>query len=90
MTTTPTTTPDTPEPHGWLCHPEDNQAPPGGPNGAPGPENCWHCDTLTETGHDCETCRDAGEITGLVYHCPTCGRWWGYVSVTQIPLGGGA
>jgi hypothetical protein len=85
--TTDTTPPTTPA-HWWLCHPEDAQAPAGPPTAAPEPEKCWHCDTTTTMGActDCETCTDARELTGAVYHCQTCGRWWGYVQITPIPL----
>lgn len=77
-----------PPPHFWSCHVEDANAPDDAPTVAPEPEDCWHCGTTTTMNAcPCTQCRDTAGIVGGVYHCPTCGRWWGYFTVTRIDLG---
>lgn len=78
--------------HWKGCHPEDAKSP-GTPDGwqPSDSEDCWHCGTPTSKGCDCSVClRDDDDVPATaVYHCPTCGRWWAYMSfpvtITMIP-----
>jgi len=76
-----------PPPHFWGCHVEDASAPAGPPPAAPAPEDCWHCGTTTTMNEcPCTDCRDTADVVGGTYHCATCGRWWGYITVHTIEL----
>lgn len=55
-------------------------------------EPCWHCGTPTPHGCDCSECWENAHYVppGACYHCPTCGRWWAYMTlnVTTITFPG--
>ena len=76
------------------CHPEDTTDPREVPEGYEpgGPEDCWHCGTETPQGCQCWDCMDNADYVPptAAYHCPTCGRWWAYMTglnVTTITFG---
>lgn len=72
------------------CHPEDDRAPdPPKGHKLQETENCWHCGTPTSQGCACADCLDADDYVaaGAMYHCETCGRWWAYMTVTEIKFG---
>ena len=66
------------ETHFPRCHPEHNEA--GDPPEGYQPqetENCWHCETPTTRGCNCDRCLDFTDgIPNVVYHCSTCRRYW--------------
>lgn len=66
------------ETHFPRCHPEHNEA--GDPPEGYQPqetENCWHCETPTTRGCNCDWCLDFTDgVPNVVYHCPTCRRYW--------------
>lgn len=75
------------------CHPEDaedireDHTYEGGQ-----PENCWHCGTPTPQGCSCLDCYDAADYVPptAIFHCPTCKRWWAYMTglnITTITFG---
>jgi hypothetical protein len=74
------------------CHPEDAEDPRESPGTPAETEDCWHCGTPTPHGCDCADCwKDADVISPTaIYHCPTCGRWWAYMTglnITTITFG---
>lgn len=76
------------------CHPEDAEDRRELPEGEQirGTENCWHCGTPTTRGTCfCADCRDETYIPqAAVYHCPTCKRWWAWMTglnITTITFG---
>lgn len=80
--------------HFLGCHPEHEQAPQEAGEGPKGQdvENCWHCGTSTSRGCHCPECLDGVDYVppSAVYHCPTCGRWWAWMTglnITEITFG---
>jgi hypothetical protein len=76
------------------CHPEDDKDPRETPEGhqSGGIEDCWHCGTPTKQGCGCFDCYDAADYIPptAIYHCPTCKRWWAYMTglnITTITFG---
>ena len=76
------------------CHPEDAEAARDDSDAPKGldTENCWHCGTPTSRGCHCDDCIDASDYIppAAIYHCPTCGRWWAYMTglnITTITFG---
>lgn len=71
------------------CHPEDAEAPASsGPAQRGAPEGCWHCGTITSMGCDCRDCYEGGDDVPpeAAYHCPTCKRWWSYMSLNVTTI----
>jgi hypothetical protein len=75
------------------CHPEHEQGDRPEGRKPQDTEPCWHCGTATERGAcGCLDCQE-GDIyvpIGAVYHCPTCGRWWAWMTglnITTITFG---
>lgn len=75
------------------CHPEDEHS----PHEVKGYEHreveaCWHCQTSTTRGCNCYECWDNADDVppDVVFHCPTCGRWWAYMwpRITTITFNG--
>jgi hypothetical protein len=69
------------------CHPEDaedRQKKPLGELG--GVEDCWHCGTPTSRGCNCADCWDGADYVppSAIYHCPTCKRWWAWMTGLNI------
>lgn len=82
---------DAPE-HFIGCHPEHEHGDRQPASHAGGePENCWHCGTLTPRGCHCPDCLDGMDYVppDASYHCPTCGRWWAWMTpvITEITFG---
>lgn len=56
-------------------------------------EPCWHCGTPTRRGYcGCSDCWEGSDYipVSAVYHCPTCKRWWAWmtgVNITTITFG---
>jgi hypothetical protein len=72
------------------CHPEDAEAPETPGHKPQETEDCWHCGTPTPHGCGCLACVDAFDLPGVSYHCPTCRRWWAYMTglnITTITFG---
>ena len=76
------------------CHPEDAEDPrPSKPvEEIQDTEDCWHCGTPAPRGCDCADCWDAADYMPptAIYHCPTCKRWWAYMTglnITEITFG---
>lgn len=71
------------EQHFKGCHPEDEHSPrTPPPDYGQEVEACWHCGTLTTRGEcGCYECWESADDVppDVVYHCPTCGRWWAYM-----------
>lgn len=79
------------EDHFAGCHPEHAEAgdPPEGYR-SQDIEDCWHCGTPTTRGCNCESCLDFTDgVPNVVYHCPTCRRWWAQMClrVAEIKFG---
>ena len=79
------------------CHPEDAEDSRELPEGEQikDTEPCWHCGTPTTRGTcgcgDC--CYDDYIPQQAMYHCPTCKRWWAWMTglnITEITFGGQA
>ena len=80
--------------HFLGCHPEDGEAPEQADGAEVGlsEEACWHCRTMTPRGCHCPECLDGADYIPPTasYHCPTCGRWWAWMTglnITQITFG---
>ena len=76
------------------CHPEDAEDPRETPSGYEprDTENCWHCGTAASLGCNCADCAGEADYVppSAVYHCPTCGRWWAWMTglnITEITFG---
>jgi hypothetical protein len=77
------------------CHPEDAEDQREVPDGyqPQETEDCWHCGTPTGRGDcGCSECWDGADYVppSAVYHCPTCGRWWAWMTglnITTITFG---
>lgn len=80
-------------PHFKGCHPEHEHGD-DTPEGYQPQETepCWHCGTPTPHGCGCIECMDDPYIgPAATYHCPTCGRWWAYMTglnITTITIPG--
>jgi hypothetical protein len=81
------------------CHPEHAESPDRvEPAEIRETEPCWHCGTLTTRGRCadpwCEDCQGNDYIPpSAMYHCPTCGRWWAWMTglnITKITFGEGS
>jgi hypothetical protein len=75
------------------CHPEDAQGDQPESHVPQETEPCWHCGTPTPLGCNCRECWEGSDYVppSAVYHCPTCGRWWAWMTglnITQITFGG--
>jgi hypothetical protein len=75
------------------CHPEhanaDRQS--AGGHQPQETEACWHCGTPTTRGCSCADCWEGADYVppSAVYHCPTCGRWWAWMTpvITELKFG---
>jgi hypothetical protein len=75
------------------CHPEHDEDQRKTPAGdIQETEACWHCETPTSRGCNCADCLDGADYVPptAAYHCPTCGRWWAWMTglnITTIKFG---
>jgi hypothetical protein len=76
------------------CHPKDAEDRRELPEGEQirDTESCWHCGTPTTRGVcRCADCLYDDYIPpGAIYHCPTCKRWWAWMTglnITSITFG---
>jgi hypothetical protein len=73
------------------CHPEHDtagEAPEGYQQQETEP--CWHCATPTTRRCNCEWCLDFTDgVPNVLYHCKTCGRYWGqmHLRITELTFG---
>ena len=76
------------------CHPEHAESEPDRPDTRQPDQSdaCWHCGTVTPRGCNCAGCWDGADDIppSAVYHCPTCKRWWAYMSLRVTTLTFGA
>lgn len=76
--------------HFLGCHPEQDERAPENDRPTseiPDTEPCWHCGTPTTRGAcGCADCWDGAEYIppSAVSHCPTCGRWWAYMTGLNV------
>ena len=90
------TAPGTQAGHFPGCHPEDAEDPRQVPDGyqPQETENCWHDGTPTTRGCNCAACWDGADDIppSAIYHCPTCKRWWAWMTlnITEITFGADA
>lgn len=78
--------------HFYGCHPEHEQGSQVPGHEPQDVEECWHCGTPTRRGCDCSECWNGADYipTAASYHCPTCGRWWAWMTglnITSITFG---
>jgi hypothetical protein len=69
------------------CHPEHAEsADRVAPEQITDVEPCWHCGTpTTRGGCACLDCQDDTYIPpSAMYHCPTCRRWWAWMTGLNI------